>query len=362
VVTRRVRIQPLAALALSTTYTVEFSANLAGADGTPLGAPYLWQFTTTSVRHPANPYPADRGVESPFTSMAWGGNETTPGPLNYEIYAGPDSALVAARGLPYIYRGTRTQFIPAARWADHAPTFWSITVENPAAGERSNGAVWRFDTPGADAPIDSLVIGNSDFGWRSAVFSQGCSVAELVTGRGAFAAIGWQLTSPPSTTRLAGFRMDLSSTAAYQDSLAVGCSVFYTTVAVRCANILVANTDANGQLATGTLIGPRTVRFQSDPLAIHIQTAVHLRTGFGYRYQSVNTVHFVAPGGNEPAYYPVFKIYYYTGNGTIGPRPAGPAAAPAAPAADAAPIAPGGRAARAAMARFSRLTHGPIHR
>ena len=363
VVARRVRIQPLAPLALSTTYTVEFSASLAGADGTPLGAPYLWQFTTTTVRHPANPFPADRGVESPFTSMTWGGNETTPGPLTYEVYAGPDSALVAARGLPYLYRGTRTQFIPTVPWASYAPTFWSVTVENAAAGERANGAVWRFDTPGADAPIDSLVVGSTDYGYRlGSTFTGSCSDVELVTGGNYVSGIAWQLTSPPATTRVAGVSMALSATTAYQDSLPGECTLWATTVGVRCISVVLATPDGTtGVLATGVPIGPRTLSLASDKLSLHVQTAFHFRNLFGYRYQSTKLIHWVAPLSPEVAFRPVFKVYYYTGNGTIGPGPAGPAA-PAAPAADGAPIAPGARAARAALARFSRLTHGPIHR
>jgi len=362
-VNRRLYIQPATALALNTTYTVEFSPNLAAADGTPLGATYWWQFTTTSIRHPASPFPADRGVQSPFTTLGFGGNETTPGPLTYEIYAGPDSSLIAARGVPFLYRGTKTLYTPTLRWREHGPTFWSITVENASTSERSNGAVWRFDTPGADAPIDSVDVDLAEWGYRVPGFFGGCLGTELITGRGDFSGISWQVSFQPQDMKLAGLRMELSATAAYQDSLPGLASVWFTTAPVRCANGLVATTDASsGRLANGVPVGLRTVRFDSDTLDIYVQQALRLRALFGYRYQSVNLIHWVAPRAAEVAFVPMFRLYFFTGNGTIGPGPARPAAAPPGAPAGGRTLAPGGAAVRSDLSRFSRLTRGPIHR
>ena len=311
--TLRVLIHPLTTLALFTTYTVEFSPNLAAADGTPLGTAYRWQFTTTSVRHPSTPYPLNRSIDSPYTALSFGGNETTPGSLVYEVYTGPDSAVVAARSLPYLYRGNRTFYLPRTRWAEHAANFWSVTVENTTVGERSNGAVWRFDTPAADVPVDSISVAALEWGYRrGSFFSGACSSPELFTGDNYFAGIGWAVVQQPQTLKLAGARMELSATTAYQGVLPGGAGLWLTNNFVRCSNGLVAATDeTNGLLATAEKVGPRTVRYESDPLAIHLQASIRLRTFYGYLYRSTTPLHFVAPQGAEPGFVPVLKLYVY---------------------------------------------------
>jgi len=216
--------------------------------------------------------------------------------------------------------------------------------------------VWRFDTPGADAPIDSVNVDLSEWGYRVPGVFAGCLDVELITGGGIFSGIAWQTIFQPQTLKLAGLRMELSATAAYQDSLPGLASGWMTTVPVRCPNLLVASTDpVAGRLANGAPVGPRTLRFDSDTLDVYVQQAVRLRAQFGYRYQSARLIHWVAPRAPETAFVPVFRLYYFTGNGTIGPGPARPAAARAGGRA----TAPGGGAARS---DFSRLTRGPIHR
>jgi hypothetical protein len=84
--------------------------------------------------------------------------------------------------------------------------------------------------------------------------------------------------------------------------------------------------EVNGHLASGALIGPRTVRFESDTLIAHIQAAIRLRTFFGYLFRARQLIHFESPQGVEPAAAPVFKLYYYTGNGTMSA--AGPGGTP----------------------------------
>lgn len=319
--TRRIHVRPLVTLALVTTYTVELSPHLATMEGVLLGTTYRWQFTTTSVRHPAAPFPADRSVESPFTTLTWGGNETTPGSLTYEVYVGPDSTLVAARAMPFIYRGARALVLPRTRWREHGASFWSVTIDNATARERSNGPVWRFDTPGADAPIDSAIVVVSAYGYRkSSPPSGACSPAELFMGPGYAMGIVWALISQPQDLRLAGVRMDLTSTPFYADSLPGDVSVWLTNAGMACGFVALqtfATDEVNGHLASGVLIGPRTVRFESDTLVAHIQATIRLRNFYGYLFRSKRSIHFESPQGAEPAAAPVFKLYYYTGNGTL---------------------------------------------
>jgi hypothetical protein len=338
--TRRIHVQPQSVLALLTTYTVELSENILADTGAPLTGGYFWQFTTTSVHRPASPFPADSSVQSQFTNVSWSGNQSTPGTLVYELYAAPDSAVVAGRAIPYLYRGSKTLVVPQVRWTEHGTTFWSVTVENQTVGERSNGPVWRFQTPAADAPIDSLVVPVNLWGYRRVGTSTGgCSSAEILSGPGYYGGIQWQLAALDPTLRLAGVRMDLSATPLYADSLPGGAGVWLTLANMTCnftALSSFATDEVNGHLATGTLIGPRTLRFESDTLIAYIQAAVRLKTFFGYLFRAAQLIHYESPQGAEPAMAPVFKLYYYTGNGTLpAPASARPAAANRAPAAPA---------------------------
>src|SRR5206468_2177856 len=101
----RVHVTPLATLALFKTYTVELSPDIRSADGARLGSSVFWQFGTTSVRSPTARSPYDRGIDSPFVTLVWGGNETTPGSLSYALYTGTDSAAVAGRAPAPTYAG-----------------------------------------------------------------------------------------------------------------------------------------------------------------------------------------------------------------------------------------------------------------
>lgn len=334
----RIAVIPQTTLAIGTTYTVELSPNLTSATGVPLGTAYLWQFTTTSIRHPTTPFPAVGAVQSPFTELTFRGNETTPGTLFYEIYTGTDSAAVAARALPYVQRvqgAAGTLYIPKVRWTEHATTWWAVTIENVTAGERSNGPVWHFDTPGIGAAMDSLVVSTSTWGykWSFGGFVQFCRQAEIYTGNnspGYTGGILWLLASQPSTTMLAGAKIEISANPTYQDSVPdCRAGVWLTTSNLTCNNTqLVGGTDdANGHLSVGVPIGPRTVRFDSDTLICHMSATIRGRATFGYFFRSARLVHWLSPGNADVQYVPVMKIFYYTGAAPqAGPARGGPAA------------------------------------
>ena len=321
--THRIIVTPQSPLQINTTYTVELSGNLVSAAGVPLGTAYLWQFTTTSVRHPTNPFPIVGAVESPFTELTFGGNETTPGILFYEIYAGPDSAAVAARAVPRLQRtqgAAGTLFIPRVRWTEQAPTYWSVTIENATVGERSNGPVWRFDTPGAGAAVDSMVVATSIWGYRPNVgsISNLCRQRDIFTGPLSPATsytggILWLLASLPHTMKLAGAKIEMSSSLAYQDSVP-GCAagVWLASSTPGCNFGLTGATDEiNGHLAVGVPIGPRTVRFDSDTLIAHMSAAVRGRSFFGYFFRTAKYVDWLSPSNPETQSVPVLKLYYY---------------------------------------------------
>jgi hypothetical protein len=326
--TRRVEILQSNPLALLTTYTVELSPNLRAADGTPLGVDYVWQFTTTSVRHPVPVLPADRGWDSPFTPLIWAGNETTPGPLFYELYTGPDSAAVADRAVPYLWTGTSTSYLPGSRWPEHAPLYWSITVINVNVGERSNGPTWRFDTPYADAPMDSISVPASDWGYQktSGFFSVAdCFNGTITTGSIYTSYCQWTVAAAAATPVMAALHWDCSAATGYQDSLAGSAWLGASTAALSCGSSVPRREDTSrGRLATGWQVGPRTMRFDSDTLALFVEAMLRRGGLYGFYMHSGKTMKFVAPQGSDPTYDAVFEFTYYLGPGT--PAPARPAA------------------------------------
>lgn len=321
--THRVRVRPVNPLALLTTYSIELSASVRAVDGQPFGG-YLWQFTTQSVRHPNNPFPADGAADSPFATVSWGGNETTPGTLLYELYSSPDSAAVAARTATLVYRGTRTLLIPRTRWHEFGTNYWSITVENQTQGERYNGPVWRFTTPASDVPVDSVDIVNGDFGYQQQVpVRVFCQTGELITGNNYRAFLSWQLVNLPSALRLAGARWVMSSTVASQDSLAGGVNVYASNNGPSCGFRVNGTPDFSLPLAVGTPVDPRTVMFNADALTAHIEAAVRRGGLFGYFLTTPRLVHFISPFGSETNYLPKLRLWYYHPPST--PARAGPA-------------------------------------
>lgn len=364
---RRIEIQPVNPLALFTTYTVELSPNLRAADGTVLGVDYLWQFTTTSVRHPVPVNPADRAWDSPFTPLVWAGNETTPGSLQYELYVGTDSTQVATRAVPYLQRLAGTTFVPAHRWTEHSPNFWSVTVVNVTTGERSDGATWRFDTPYADAPIDSLAVQANDWGYQKLVGGlfgspADCLNSTITSGSNYVSYCQWTFGAVDGAIKLADLHWDLSAVQGWQDSLAGGMWPAASTAIITCGTSILRREDTSrGRLASGWLVAPRTMRFDSDTLTIFVQNLLRRGGLYGFYLHTGKITKLVSPEGTDLPYLPVFEITYYTGPGTPpAPRttPARPAGLGLARRPGPAALAPGPARNRTAGARRFRLDPG----
>src|SRR5262249_41257935 len=142
---------------------------------------------------------------------------------------------VAARQVPYLYRGGGTARLPHGRWREHGANYWAITIENQTAGERYNGAGWRFDTPSDTVPVDTVEVTPFDYGYS--VISPAktfCTGAELVSGASYRTYMNWALTVYSNTLRLAGARWKMSSTATSVDSLAKGVAIWGTTSTPSC--------------------------------------------------------------------------------------------------------------------------------
>jgi hypothetical protein len=128
---------------------------------------------------------------------------------------------------------------------------------------------------------------------------------------------------------MASLHWDCSAAVGYQDSLAGGLWLGSSTAAISCGNTVPRREDTGrGRIATGWMLGPRTMRFDSDTLALFVQTMIRRGGLFGFYLHTGKTTKFVAPQGSDPAFASVFEVTYYTGPGTPAPgRPA--AVAPA---------------------------------
>ncbi|MEO5988257.1 MAG: Ig-like domain-containing protein [Candidatus Eisenbacteria bacterium] len=217
--THRVIVQPLTVLDLQKTFTVELSPRIRAFQGDSLGERAFFQFTTNSLRRPRYDFPLVDAKEGPVTSLGWSGNGVINGNISYECYASSDSAAVAARSVPYLQRAVFLYLLPRVRWPQGTNVFWSVTAINLVTGERLAGAVTRFRTYAADAPVDSVSVGIQDWGGRSQGSIQQCSVPLLSVSPAHNAAIRFSLATISSSLKVASARVELPVPDAYMPTL-----------------------------------------------------------------------------------------------------------------------------------------------
>jgi hypothetical protein len=319
---RRINVYPSDPLNVLQAYTVELSPKLRSATGVPLGKTYSWQFRTCSVRNPflGNPGNGELDV-SPFVTLAWVGNlPGEPWPSYYEVFAGRDSAAVAARTVPLLYRGRSEYYLPRARWPQNgAPIYWAVNAVNTEWGDRAVGPLWQFGTVAASTRVDSLkvIFGSSGYSPNNTLGR--CNDAEIIFGPGYNAALVWYLESLPitfrRTARLAGARMLIASPIGYDagafDSSSTSlwsATTDWACDAIRLDGPPFAN-EAEGPLATGVHAGPSWIRFMSDPLTAHLEATIRHGGFYGYILRADRIVHCVSP--TQTVRRPYLMLYYY---------------------------------------------------
>lgn len=314
----RVRVIPDSLLALGTTYTVELSSSLEGADGTALGAPYLWQFTTTRVLRPFGPLPTSGTFgESPFVTLSWGGGSAPGAPLRYELYAGDDSTAVATRADPPIYSGTSGIFYPSTRWRENAAIFWSVTGVSDPTGDRFDGPVWRFDTAGPGWSVGSITFGSPSYGWFDALVGRRyCNSITIASGPATTCVLAYGFSNQVPR-HLAGVTLDLTVSPAYADSTpgdvwVAGLTGSYSIcrlgypgppyVDARFPHLASANPPAPG----GSVY-----RFESDALTVFVEAAIRRGGLNGFRVDSERRMEWLTPSYGTGAEWPVLRLSYY---------------------------------------------------
>ncbi|MBI1798789.1 MAG: Ig-like domain-containing protein [Candidatus Eisenbacteria bacterium] len=333
----RVTIVPQVQLALLTTHTVEFSPSLKSANGDTLGSGVFWQFTISSLRRLRAPYPPDSATgESPYARLSWGGTEEFPGSVVYDVYAGVDSAAVAARSAPAIGHTIDTFVLPPARWPQDGPLFWSVHERHAGTGEELDGPVWQFTPLPASTPIDSITVPASDWFYGTiyvspyggVTYSAGCKRDSILVAPGYDNAVRFNFSGVSPGIRLAGAAYQVTPLPNYQSNLPRGISIItITNVYSSCvsSNALsnVTLPRRGTSLATGVAANPR-IRFSSDTFSAYLESEVRHGGLHQIAYQSGQRSALYTPSVALvlASSVPVLKLYVYR------PGPA-PVSAPA---------------------------------
>jgi hypothetical protein len=329
--TRRIRVVPDQPLTLYETYTVELSATISTVDGHPLGQSVSWQFTVSSLLRPQPAYPpAGPGYQSPFVALTWSGPPFTDLDVSFEVYAGADSAAIAARSVAPIGVTQKKYYLPRTRWSLGTRYFWAITAANASTLDRLDGAVASFTTPPANTPIDSMVVAASEWSrlywdanpqYRERV----CQPESLTTGPNYSCSLRWPLSTVASTLRLAGATLWMTMMPIRSSRPNIWA------VRARWGNCVLGYpgppfVDDDAMLADGVQV-PSTslLRYESDVFTAHLEALSRLPGFFGYAMRSQGNQVYGSPNAFNVANRPVLKLYYYR----TSPAPSG--SAPATP-------------------------------
>ena len=306
---RTIRVAPRVQLALLRTYTVEITSGVRTAAGHAL-APGFWQFRTNGLRRMVNPTPASGTTnESPFAFLSWGETETSAGAIVYRIYAGADSAAVAARGVP-VATGSAPYLVPNHPWGFANRLYWTVTAINQTSNERLDSPVWSFETLPAGLPVDSTVVSASEWGYFDRTLN-------LVTCRGEFlfagsrynGAIHWPQRETAPGLKLARARIRMYGVAgnpltgaptiyAVKDPWA-SCS--YTTFTPTAEGIKLAD--------AFRITGTPYIGFESDTLTARIEAVGRGGPVYGFSLRASTTVSFLSPTYGADG--PLLMLYYY---------------------------------------------------
>lgn len=291
---KRVVLAPRVALGLQKAYTVVLSTRLHAADGTPLAAEYSWQFVTNSVRRVRYDFPLPDTLRSSVVLLQWSSPDAVPGVLTYELYAGPDSAGVASRTVPWVYRGTASAYVPRTEWPAGTRIYWAITSVQGTTGERLASPLMHFDTTPADAPTQSITVPMTDWGGlRFGTRTQLCSFPQLNVGPAYVAGLHFALAGYPFGARVKSARVTMTRVAsavpagslwlAPATSTWTACATSYPGPPFADVAVTVAPTTENGV----------DLAFESPGLAAYVEATRRLPVNNGFSLGSTSGDHLI---------------------------------------------------------------------
>jgi Bacterial Ig-like domain len=319
--TRRVLITPQAPLELLRTHTVTFSDGLRAADGATLGGEFFWQFTTSSVRAPARPFPPTGSTfESPFVRLSWDATESTAGAARYTIYVSPDSAAVATRAVPPLAVLNTAVYLPNQPWSLGTKLCWAVDAENMSTQEASAGPVWRFETLPQGTPVDSMVVPAVQWGSARRIsglpdlvscFGQSFSVGNNYNG-----AIDWNLDALGADVRLADVSLLMSPSSSSTSLTGRVETIYGTTDAWEACGIVPAGPpypdQTFGALATGVPTAASRLLFASVRLTAHVEARIRGAALTGYTLDDFSgNFTYASPSATDSNRRPLLIISYF---------------------------------------------------
>lgn len=294
----RITITPTGLLSLLRTHTVELSANLKTADGSPLGQSWSWQFTTLGIRPPLAPTPIDRATgESPFASLTWLGTDASVGLISYDVFASTDSAALANHAAPMLEHVYEANFTPSTRWGQDQAIYWQVRTINSTSAESLFGDVWRFDPLPVTTPIDTVFtiasywfygqLSSGIFGGSQYV--QRCSADSVISGGSADNFVRFTFAGLGPSLRLAGAAFEIPTYRGY-----VADDSYYASLnlAATSGNVCLGQPPplvlprAAVTLAHAEVIPGSRFRFANDHLTALVEGAARGGKGMGFIFFS----------------------------------------------------------------------------
>ena len=240
-----------------------------------------------------------------------------PGTPQFQIYAGPDSAAVAARGVAPLATSATTIWYPRARWPENAVTYWSVRAINLATGEFLDSPVWSFRTLDPLAHTQQTVVLTANMsGWQleSTRNSRSCSQGTLTCGPGYFTAVRWELSALPVGSRIADVELRLTATTGTAHLLPGGLTAWATLAPIEVCSMFdypPRVDEANGQVASATSVAGPVATLKSDALAAHVEAARRFPGFNGYRIRSSVLLGLVSSSSSEAGQRPQLSVTYY---------------------------------------------------
>jgi hypothetical protein len=320
-VSRTIRVVPRARLKLLRTYTVEITSGVRTASGHAL-MPGFWQFRTNGLRRLENPVPAQGTIdESPLAYLAWDETEPSAGAVSYKVYAGTDSAAVAARGIP-ISNVAVGSVIPSQSWGFSTRLYWTVTALNQTSNEQLDSPVWSFTTLPAGLPIDSVRVSATEWGQYDRTLNRMTCLGEFMFAGSRYnGGIHWPQREVAPGLKLARARIRMYGVAGNPLSGAPSiylvkdpwASCSYTTFFPAAEVVKLADAFRIG-------LSPY-IAFESEALTARVEAVGRGGPAYGFSLRASISVSFLSPTYGADG--PLLTLYYYR----VPPAPPAPTTA-----------------------------------
>jgi hypothetical protein len=243
--------------------------------------------------------------ESPFAPLSWDRTESSAGTVFYDVFVGTDSAAVATRRVSPVARVTQSYLIRSTeRWGSDTTYYWAVTATNQTIGERVDGPVWCFRTASADAPIDSVNIRASKWGFYTRNTRQStCFASTISSGSNSVCVVSWDPGQIQAHRSIVSARIVISSPSSQNPPGCAISSIRGPVVLQPCDFLAVGLPVVDEFLASSRIAAPFELRLASDALTAHLTAVQYGVPTYGYLIESNSNTTYSAPPSLIVTYY-----------------------------------------------------------